>query len=119
MNAGPHDESPQGSSNTSSLLCRICNQPVPIETARTDSDGKAVHGDCYVHEINGHDGRVKEQTRPWLAIAEELSHEQDSGKVGKLAVELNKALDEAEAESHPPIQKKPDGSRLRNDLDNS
>jgi len=110
MNAFPHDESQQRPSNTSLLLCRICNKPVPIESARTDSDGKAVHGDCYVHKINGHDGRVKEQGRSWLAIAEELSQEQDSGKVGELVEELNKALDEAEAERHPPIQKKPDGA---------
>ena len=44
--------SPNQFSNTPILLCRICNRPVPIESAETDSDGKAVHGECYVHEIN-------------------------------------------------------------------
>jgi hypothetical protein len=65
---------------------------VPIENARTDSDGKAVHGDCYVHEINDHNGHVKEEKRSWSAIAKELSQEQDLHRVGELANELNKAL---------------------------
>src|SRR5262249_328976 len=108
MNPLSHNVSQQRSLDTSSLLCRICHKPVPIETFRTDSDGEAVHGDCYVQEIH-HDGNVKEQKRSWSAIAEELSQEQDSGKVGELAEELNKALDEAEAERHPSIQKRPDG----------
>lgn len=57
--------------------------------------------------MNGH---VTEEKRSWSAIAEELSQEQDSEKVGKLAEELNNALDQEEAERHPPIQKKPDAS---------
>jgi len=27
--------------------CKICNEPVELETAKTDEDGKAVHEDCY------------------------------------------------------------------------
>ena len=80
MNPLPHDESQEGASDTSSWLCRICNKPVPIETARTDSDGKAVHSDCYLHEVNGHDGHAKQEKRSWLAIAKELSEEHDSVK---------------------------------------
>jgi hypothetical protein len=87
------------------LLCRICNKPVSIETAFTDGDGKTVHGDCFVHRIQDHDGHMKEEKRSWSAIAKELSQEQDPGKVGELANELNDALDQAEAERHPPIQK--------------
>jgi hypothetical protein len=30
------------------LLCRICGKPVPVETSKTDRDGKAIHEDCYV-----------------------------------------------------------------------
>jgi hypothetical protein len=26
----------------------ICNEPVELETSKTDKDGKAVHEDCYV-----------------------------------------------------------------------
>jgi len=80
MNPLPYDDSQQRPSDTS-LLCRICNKPVPIETAKT------------------------EENRSWSAIAKELSQEQDPRKVGELANELNKALNEAEAERHPPIQK--------------
>jgi len=86
MNPLPHDESPQHSENPT-LLCRICNQPVLIETARTDSEGKAVHEDCYVHEING-------QRRSWLSIATELSEEHDPTKFAELVKDLIEALDE-------------------------
>ena len=34
-----------------SLRCAIFNKPVPLETAKTDSDGKAVHEDCYFIKI--------------------------------------------------------------------
>ena len=33
------------------LRCPICNEPVPLETAKTDSDGKAVHEECYFQRI--------------------------------------------------------------------
>jgi len=33
------------------VLCRICGKPVPLETAKTDEWGKAVHEDCYVLRI--------------------------------------------------------------------
>lgn len=97
MDPPHHDEPTQQSANTPPLLCRICNKPVPIETARTDSDGKAVHADCYVHEINDRmssDGGLKGQKRSWSAIAKELSQEQNPTKVTELAKELSKALDE-------------------------
>jgi hypothetical protein len=40
--------------------CSICNEPVELETGKTDEDGKAVHEDCYVLRMM----RVKERTPP-------------------------------------------------------
>jgi hypothetical protein len=39
--------------------CGICNEPVELETAKTDEDGNAVHEDCYVRMM-----RLKEITPP-------------------------------------------------------
>ncbi len=33
------------------LLCRICGKPVPLETAKTDEAGKAVHEECHVLKL--------------------------------------------------------------------
>jgi hypothetical protein len=33
------------------LECGICHLPVPVETAKTDSDGKAVHDACYLNSL--------------------------------------------------------------------
>ena len=30
------------------LQCSICRKPVPVETAKTDGYGKAVHEECYI-----------------------------------------------------------------------
>jgi len=30
------------------LQCSICRKPVPVETAKTDGHGKAVHEECYI-----------------------------------------------------------------------
>jgi hypothetical protein len=30
------------------LQCRICHKPVPVENAKTDDYGKAVHEGCYI-----------------------------------------------------------------------
>ena len=38
-------------SKTPTLLCAICSRPVPVETSKTDSDGKPVHEDCYFEKI--------------------------------------------------------------------
>jgi len=29
-------------------LCPVCNEPVELTTAKTDSKGRAIHEDCYV-----------------------------------------------------------------------
>ncbi|HLZ41137.1 MAG TPA: hypothetical protein VKQ11_09255 [Candidatus Sulfotelmatobacter sp.] len=34
-------------------FCLICNQPVPLETAKTNEDGHAVHEQCYLDKISG------------------------------------------------------------------
>ena len=39
--------------------CSICNEPVEVETAKTDENGKAVHEDCYVRVL-----RLKKITPP-------------------------------------------------------
>src|SRR5215469_8529366 len=103
MNPLPH-KSQQPPSDTS-LLCPICNKQVSIETAQADSEGKAVHSDCYLQKINDHDGVAKDEKRSWSAIAKQLCEEQDPSKVVELAGELNEALDQTEEERHPPIQK--------------
>ena len=30
------------------LVCSICREPVGVETAKTDENGKPVHEDCYI-----------------------------------------------------------------------
>jgi hypothetical protein len=42
--------------------CSICNEPVEIETAKTDENGEAVHEDCYVRRM-----RLTEITPPFKA----------------------------------------------------
>ena len=36
------------------LICALCNQPVTIETANTDAQGRAVHTDGYAEKVPGH-----------------------------------------------------------------
>jgi hypothetical protein len=43
------------------------------------------------------------RTRPWKAIAQEVSGEQDPAKLTKLVAELNQALDEQGIERSPAI----------------
>lgn len=33
------------------LFCAICSKPVAIERAKTDSNGQAVHDDCYFLQV--------------------------------------------------------------------
>jgi hypothetical protein len=35
-----------------SVSCLICNQPVRLESAKTDEQGQPVHGDCYVTTLS-------------------------------------------------------------------
>jgi hypothetical protein len=74
------------------LLCQICNKAVAIDGAKTDSDGRPVHGECYALLINSGTEQADGKTRSWSAIAEQIIHEQDPHKVIALANELIKAL---------------------------
>lgn len=40
-------------------VCPVCKLAVPLETAKTDEDGRAVHEDCYLSSI-----KLKSQTVP-------------------------------------------------------
>ena len=33
------------------LHCTICHQPVPVETAKTDGNGRAIHEECYLMSL--------------------------------------------------------------------
>ncbi len=32
-------------------ICSICHEPVPLNDAKTDEDGNAIHEDCYVTRL--------------------------------------------------------------------
>jgi hypothetical protein len=32
-------------------ICSVCQQPVRLETAKADENGKAVHEDCYLQRL--------------------------------------------------------------------
>lgn len=34
-----------------SVPCSLCHEPVSLETAKADHDGKAVHEDCYAQKL--------------------------------------------------------------------
>jgi hypothetical protein len=87
---------------SSATLCRICNKPVPLEIAKADGDGKAIHEECYAQKLRlekasnaGQDGKTDgAATRPWKVIAAQVAQEQDPKKITELVAELNKALRE-------------------------
>jgi len=39
-------------STSSAPLCAVCNQPVPLELAKTDEAGRAIHDECYLHKVS-------------------------------------------------------------------
>lgn len=52
--------SPQLASSASGLvLCALCHKPVPLESSKTDENGKAVHEECYALWL-----RLKQATTP-------------------------------------------------------
>jgi hypothetical protein len=38
------------------LLCRICREPVCLETAKTDDNGQAIHEVCYMSSLTRETG---------------------------------------------------------------
>lgn len=97
---------------TSALLCRVCGKHIPIELARTDGDGKAVHEECYAQKLQLENASIVAgdgtATRPWRVVADEVSREQDQPKPGELVSELDQALDEIGKPTGRPA--KPDGN---------
>ena len=53
-------ETPRG--QQSLLRCRICRKPVPVEIAKTDGEGQAIHEDCYILAMRP--GATASRTRP-------------------------------------------------------
>jgi hypothetical protein len=39
-------------------LCSVCGKPVPLETAKTDDQGKLVHEECYFSNTQSEDDTV-------------------------------------------------------------
>jgi len=35
------------------LMCWVCNEPVQLETAKTNEDGRAIHEECYLAAVSG------------------------------------------------------------------
>jgi len=33
------------------LICPICKQPIRLETAKADENGRPVHEDCYIQRL--------------------------------------------------------------------
>lgn len=61
-----------GSSASRVPFCSICNQPVWLNEANTDEDGRAVHERCYVakiHLVQSDRGRACAQSRSPLDAA--------------------------------------------------
>jgi hypothetical protein len=105
---------------TSAPPYRICGKPIPVEAAKTDADGNAIHEECYALKVkfetatkSTHYGRADgatdgTATRPWKVIAEEASRECDPKKMAELISELNRALDEQTIGKRKDGQSKPD-----------
>ncbi len=52
--------SPQpGSSEPGLIRCSLCHMPVPLESSKTDENGKAVHEECYLLRL-----RLEHATTP-------------------------------------------------------
>jgi len=33
------------------LICSVCQQPVALESSKTDENGRATHEDCYIQHL--------------------------------------------------------------------
>ena len=101
-------------SPVSPLLCRICRKPVSVSNAKSDSDGQAIHVDCYTLKMRFEQAsrdRHAKAVRPWNVIAAEVSKEQVPKKMTELVTELNQALDEQhfDGTQKRDVQVNPDG----------
>ena len=59
-------------SRASYLICPFCSEPVELETANTDQNGRAVHENCYVAYIASQ-GRILLSTSRGLSILRSLT----------------------------------------------
>jgi hypothetical protein len=48
-------------------LCPVCNKPVPLEIAKVDEDGRAIHGECYLAIVRRKDKFEIEFPQYWVA----------------------------------------------------
>jgi hypothetical protein len=44
-------------------ICAICNAAVPLETAKTDEDGAAIHEPCYVLKMKSSERALPNPTQ--------------------------------------------------------
>jgi hypothetical protein len=72
----------------SQMPCPICQLPVPLETAKTDEKGRAIHEQCYVLKLV-----IAEQQRRVDELCRMIADEQNPAKVTELARELNQLLE--------------------------
>jgi hypothetical protein len=113
MESSPRQFTPkQGSKKEpAALVCRICDKPVTLETAKTDGAGNAVHEECYALKVNlekaSQNGHAH-STRSWKTVAAEVTREQDPKKMTELITELNQALEEQNINGTPKAR--PDGN---------
>lgn len=49
---------------SSTVPCQLCQQPVPLEVARINELGKAVHEECYLQAIKMPDARLPDFRKP-------------------------------------------------------
>lgn len=47
--------------NSGQRICPLCNEPVLLETCKTDERGQATHEECYVDKICSHLRRDEKQ----------------------------------------------------------
>ena len=82
-------------------ICPICNEPVEIETVRTDENGKTIHDECY---CSGSLPTSQKGSRPmegetrdhWQRVCKQAAIEQDPERLTGLIFEINRLFDKKE-----------------------
>ncbi len=57
--SGKQEGAENSGSAPSFLYCSMCHKVVPIEVAKTDGEGRAVHEDCYVVSLTREPGAAR------------------------------------------------------------
>ena len=85
----------------STPFCPICQKPVPLENAKTDERGQAIHEECYIRGLQiklQTTGENATMTREEIEKMENLCRliqvERDPKKFDALVADLNELLDE-------------------------